>query len=254
MDPHEFELYSTLASLAANWVKQRADDKKAANADEFKTWLRDIAFPELIAKSEHTLRTVISLKANQREQFDILLDHVTAIRRAVVGPTERDRWLEELRDLDRQILQVVYERVRNDPHGDIEPSELPDALRAGQQDIHASAKLLKEKELIDYQEYAGGAFITATSKGILLTGMAVDPEFAGVVDRLKGALPKPGVGERFHTLALAAKVPVGLAYFVICGWCDQDLLTFQDTASPWDEGIVDVSETFWRSINKSRSQ
>ena len=80
IDPHFFELASTSAVLAANYLGEVARRKGTHSTEAFQAWLESTAFPVLREQAEQTLKSVISLKANDAEQYQTLLGHLLAIR------------------------------------------------------------------------------------------------------------------------------------------------------------------------------
>lgn len=247
-DAHMLELIATGASLAADFLKVRQERGESHDAAAFQEWLRRDAFPQLLAQSDHTLRSVISLKATQQERYDELLDHVLAIRRAVVEPKPTDEW-SALSDVDRGILMHVYEKSRDDPFEHCSEEELEKALKTDGAIVAKSARYLAERGWLKHAEWAGGWSVAPQAAGVCLAWEVADAqEYADAIGRLAKALPAHDETERLRTLAEETDVSIGLTYFVISQWAQQNHLTFEDNAAPYDGALIyNVREAFLRS-------
>lgn len=251
-DVHVLELIATGTSLAADFLKLRLERGESCDSIAFQNWLKNEAFPQLLEQSDQTLRSLISLKASQHERYNELLDHVVAIRRAVVEPTAADEW-SRFGDVDRGLLMHVYEKVRDDPLQHVDVEELETALQANEDVLVRSARYLSERCLVKLAEWSGSWSIAPQSAGVCLAWAAVHAqEYAAAIARVVEALPPPGDATRLCTLVADADVPAGLAYFLVCEWARQDRLSFEDDASPYDGALIhNVREVFLRSIRSA---
>jgi hypothetical protein len=251
-DSHMLELMATGASLVADFLKLRQERGESIDAKAFQDWLKHEAFPQLLADSNQTLQSVISLKADHHERYDELLHHVLAIRRAVAGPTPADEW-SALSELERGLLTHVYQQSRDDPLIHADEEELQVALQTDEATIAKCARYLSERGWLNYSEHSGGSSISPQPAGVILAwAMSAPREHQGAIDRLARSLPSDDEADHLGTLAETADVPLGLTYFVISFWAQQGHLTFDDDASPFDGGLVHhVRETFRRSTGLS---
>jgi len=250
IDAHNLELIATGASLAADFMKARLERGESFDTDAFQQWLQREAFPHLLAQSDQTLRSLISLKASQHERYEELLDHVVAIRHAVVDPTPADKW-SALSEIDRCVLKHVYEKARENPFQPIDSKDLESALIAVGAVVASSARYLSERGLLKLAAGSDGWSVAPQGAGVHLAWAVADAQgYDAAIDRLGKALPARGETKRLATLAAEANVPAGLTYFVMGGWADQGFLTLQDNASPYDRALIhNVRETFLRSIS-----
>lgn len=256
IDPATLPLLGNLASLAADFLKAQSDRKdgqatrdEAARAAEFRAWLENDIFPQLLAHAEQTLRSVVSLKTTQHERYEELLEHVLAIRRAVADTTPIGEW-STLGELDQLLLTFVYQRTREEPRQGFDHSDLPSGL--GATELAASATYLSEREWLKCIASARGWHFAPEAAGVLLAWAVNDPkEYREAVDRLKAALSAPNAMQRLGALAIVADVPLGLTYFAIKNWAQQSLLTFNEDTSPFEAALIyNVSESFRRSIRQ----
>jgi hypothetical protein len=246
------ELIATGASLVADFLKERQERGESIDAKAFRDWLEHQAFPRLLANSNQTLQSVISIKADHHERYNELLRHVLAIRRAVAEPTPADEW-STLSDLERGLLMLVYQKTRDDPFLHLDEEELQVALQADEAAIVKCKRYLSERGWLNYSEYSGGSSISPQPAGVILAWAVNEPgEYQEAIDRLSRNLPSDRQAECIGALAETSDVPIGLAYFVISHWAQQGHLTFEDNASPFDGGLVyNVQETFRRSMRSA---
>jgi hypothetical protein len=163
IDAHNLELIATGASLAADFMKVRLERGESFDTDAFQRWLQTEAFPQLLAQSDQTLHSLISLKASQHERYHELLDHVVAIRHAVVDPTPADKW-SALSEVDRCLLKHVYTEARENPFRHLYSKDLEDALLTDGAIVARSARYLSERSLVKHAEWSGGWSVAPTGR------------------------------------------------------------------------------------------
>ena len=203
-DSDQLELLSNAISLAATYMKSRDDRRESANADDFKAWLRDNIFPRLLEQSDQTLKTVICAKARQRDQYDTMLGHLIAIRHAVSGFSDAERW-SRLAELDRKVLIYVYEICRNSPPQSVHGTQLEQALGADREALSASARFLDENELLRYSERSSSYSIAPLPEGVRLAWSATNPDYEAALSRLRAHLPERPNAERLRFLGGKSK-------------------------------------------------
>src|SRR4051794_39409036 len=122
------ELVVSGLSLGAEYLKTRQENAERNEAEQFRSWLQYVAFPSLLEQSDQTLETLVSLKAGNHERLNAIWTLLLEIRNSVAKPTCTDRW-NELNSLDREILQLLYSRITDDPLLILEHTFLVDALK-----------------------------------------------------------------------------------------------------------------------------
>lgn len=245
IDPHSLELTSTMATLAANFLTEVARNRSDGSATAFHAWLENVAFPALRDNAEQTLATVISLKAVNTERYETLLGHVLAIRQAVGASCPQDRW-HVLNTLDRQVLKQLYEAAHDDLDIDIDSGEIATDPVAELKEIERSARFLDEQGLLVNRKASSKWTIGPTPRGVWLAWAANAPtEFSQSVNRLKAAL-KAAEAIRLGELSAQAQVPLGLTTAQVYVWQEDGLINFADKYSPFEAGIVQITEVFRR--------
>ncbi|OJY87931.1 MAG: hypothetical protein BGP25_06460 [Lysobacterales bacterium 63-13] len=238
IDPYSFELTSTLLSLAATYLTGKESRGEALDAATFRDWLEHEAFPLLLKQADQTLASVISMKADQHEQLQELLNKVHLIYAAVVTP-HPSVTIAKLQNLDRALMLYMFDRASDEgPFQHFESGDLESALGASSAKIISSVRWLEENGWIVVAEFSGGWSCSPTAAGLDFTWTATDPSAPEAIERLRRALPDRTASERLETLANAAEIPIGLAYSKVKIWADQGLLIFEDSVWPPSEGLV----------------
>jgi hypothetical protein len=247
VDPNLFETIASGAALAAEFLKVRGDRHEAVDAKAFRHWLEHDAMPRLMQNSDGILHAVATLKATNQERFDQIQALLVDIHRAVAAPSAQDTW-ERLTAVDQGILRALFRAVRDDPFIGVKPDELQSALNAEMPELLKSARFLKERNLLILHEHTRGWSVSPQAAGVWLAWAAeAAVDHAAAVRRLRELLISETSTTRLRTLADETTVPEGLAYYVIRTWADAGLLTFEDNASPYYMGRINVTESFRRS-------
>jgi len=244
----DIQLVSTLASLVATYLKEGADGKKSATANDFMAWMREVAFPQLTEGAETTFKTIVSIKAQQHEQYENLLEHVVAIRDAIEGPTERREW-EKLDETDRAILRHLCALDERQPDIDVTIEDLAVALGMDKAQVHSSVRLLGEKDLVDLHELIGGCWVSASPESIRFMAAATDATYPDMLQRVLMALPTSNEVARMHTVCDASKVPPRIVEGLIKKWANERLLELDEGPQRSHDTIYRVSESLRRSAH-----
>jgi len=243
------EAIAPLFALFAEYLKTREDRDARIDADAFKQWLEQEAFPRLLAESSQTLQTLIGLKAAEKERFDTILEHLLALRAALAGPTVVDRW-RKLQPADQAVLRALFEMFREHPNRSVEGAVLSTAVNQPSKTVRTTVSFLEEKEWVDYHGFTGAWAVDLTPAGTRFVWEVTDAAgYRNTRELLARHLLDNLDGERIGKLAQAADVPYQLALALVQEWVDQGLLRFEDNCSPPEAGLVHgVTETFRRSM------
>lgn len=232
----------TLVTLISTLHTTVGDRHEAASAADFRQWLKDI-FPQLLDQSENIWNTVIALKANQTEQYAVLIGHLEAIR-ALVGDHTAQRTWNTLRAVDQNLLRKLYDVSREDLPENLSLSELLASMAIEESALLSSARLLEEMKLVDTKPGSNNYWcVAATSAGVVLAWEMSDPDYAAAVQRIKSTLCTTQA-IRLQELVDTAKVPRGLTYALMNVWTQQGHVVFKDNTSPFYMGVITSSEKF----------
>jgi len=239
--------FSTLFAMCAEFFKTQQERNARVDSDSFRQWLQDELFPRLLEQSDKALTSIISLKANEKERFEVILGHLVAIRAAVAEPTAADIW-HGLQPNDRSVLAQLYQKQLVSPDSFFDDDDLLD--KYPRKDLDASLRYLDERGWVNLREYSGARSFDLKPAGVQLVWEAKDPTgYAQASTRLARCLPDARSAKRIGELAIEAEVPYPLVRALIGGWANLSLLTFDDTYSPPEAGVVRrVSETLRRTL------
>ena len=244
------EAVAPLFALFAEYLKTREDQAARIDADAFRQWLEREAFPRLLEQSEQALRSIVGLKADEKERYDILLEHVRAIRAAVVPNTAVETW-RAMEPVDRAVLAAFFADFKEKPDAQFDESHL-DHIKHPSDQLRKSVRYLQEKSWVIEHAFSGAWFADLTDTGVLFAWEATDPTgYAASKQRLASCLPADGETSRIGALADAAEIPYPFAQALVSAWAEQGLIEFEDGYSPPHMGLVHtVSESLRRSIMK----
>ena len=198
--------------------------------------------PQLLSQSEQAFTTLVSIKANQREQFDTVMEHLVAIRAAVAKPpTSADRWA-ALRPAGRDVLRLLFEKASANPFASIDAAALQELLGLNATDALNEVRRLHEQSLVKISEASGHHLsVRPTSAGIVLllaSEEATTPGLGDVIQRLKRALPTPPNSKRLAKFAKDAEVPIGLAHFALEQWANEGHVRYDGNAAPFEASLI----------------
>lgn len=241
----------TLVTLISTLHSTVGDRHEAASAADFRQWLKDI-FPQLLDQSENIWNTVIALKANQTEQYAVLIGHLEAIRALVGDHTAQGTW-NKLRAVDQTLLRKLYEVSREDLPENLSLKELVESMAVEESALLSSGSLLQENKLVICKSGSSNHWdIAATAAGVVLAWEMSDPDYAAAVHRIKSALCA-AQAIRLQGLADTANVPRGLTYALMNVWTEQGLLVFENNTTPFYMGRIDrISEKFRIAAGQDR--
>lgn len=249
IDPNMLKDVAQLASFVADFFTARKSRADAATAEEFRQWLEREAFPRLLNQSDQAMTTLLSLKANQREQFDQIMGLLQQIRELISGASPASAWA-ALQEPEQLILTALYEQAVGEPS---ERSVSDEALERASDTtgpvLRQHLRHLHEEGLVKVREVTGARFVGAEPKGLLLAWAVIDPvEHQIALARLRDALPRHPAIRNFGNYVEQANVPQQLAYAVLEAWKADGLLKFDDNAGVRSHArIHGVVERMFRS-------
>jgi DNA-binding transcriptional ArsR family regulator len=220
------EHFSTLFALCAQFATERQSAGHEATSEEFRKWLRDVAFPDMMQNSELALKSVVSMKAENVHQFKMLLSRLDDIEEAILsgGTDARSIW-RALTDEDRQVLSYLASRCDEVIEVHLERDEACEAIGLDHETLERSARALSERGLVALHEHAGGWSLASTPQGHLLRSMVEDRAWAERAARaLCAQLLNNGAATTVQTVADTAGVPVGRAFALLSNFADQGRL------------------------------
>lgn len=242
---------SQLAPLVAQWLEHRSQRAERDDADAFRQWLQNEAFPRLLEQSEQALQSIAGLKAAEKERFDTILEHLVAILAAVAEPTVADYW-RKLRPVDQVVLKALFAMLQEDADRCVDGAELAAAAGHAEREVHDTVRYLEEQGWAHCHEFSGKWAADLRSAGIRFVWEASDASgFEAARERLAQLLVADEAA-RIGVLAEDADVPYPLAHALVQDWADQGLLQFEDDYSPPEAGLVhSVSATLRRAMGRA---
>lgn len=225
-------LVAATAPLFAEFMKTRGERAEAATQQEFQKWLEQ-AVPQLITNSEKIFASLISLKANNAEQYQTIIGLLLKIEESI-SPKSKDRFLS---DLDWRVLTAIATSFGTRP---IEEAQIATSTGLSTLEVRKSLKLLSElgytKVNMDTKWFAA----EATAKGYLKHEMQQSSETADArINAIFQCLPCNGDSIWFHQLASKANVPKSFLQALMTVWSEHGLLKFEDNAGTLDFATIE---------------
>ncbi len=228
MDPSTAAV--ALAQLFIEWTKERRDTSHSIDDAAFRAWLREVAFPQLLASSKDTLDVLsLSQKAHHAELLGFLNSQFGEIRRKLEeahpgggnAATLIDRW-QRLGEPTASLLRALTSQV------DIRASTYEDARIP----VEVAARSPKGGDATDYRraehaslirstEVTGGCmWIRLTALGYLVTTAASSvSEFEATLQRLRVAVTSAPQGPVDKIVAYTmGRCTASVAYAVMEQW------------------------------------
>lgn len=251
LDPGMLKDVAQLASFVGDFFTTRKSRTDAATAEEFREWLEREAFPRLLNQSDQAMTTLLSLKANQREQFDQIMGLLKQIRELVSGASPASVW-GALEDPEQRILACLYEQAITEPDPNkqyVSDEELGRASGTAGATLSQHLRHLDEEGLVKIPKVTGVRSAGARPKGLLLAWAVIAPaEHQAALARLRDALPRQPQIKSFGDYVKQAEVPGRLAYAVLETWKAEGLLQFDDNAGITSRARIHrVAEKVFRS-------
>lgn len=205
--------------------------------------------PRLLEQSDQALRSIVGLKADEKERYDTLLTHVVAIRGVLDGDTVGAKW-RKLKSIDRAVMGAFFNTFQAESDDQVDAGQLATVTGQPIDAVRASVRFLQEREWVIEHAYSGGGFAELSDAGVRFAWEATDPAgYSDAIERLTRCLPLDGESERIGAMAQRANVPYPFAQVLVTGWAEKGLVEFEDGYSPPEMGLVhSVTESFRRSI------
>lgn len=220
-DPENLKGFAGLATLAAQYLKEKSDIRAEASADDFRRWLKDEAMPLMESQAAAIFHVVVSAKVENRERFERLELLLEEIRDGLATYPGMRVW-RSLSDLERAMLTLAYQEAETtiDFDNSIDCNALATKLQVSADDTWRAAKLLQDHKLVQLQPLSGGCrAVRCTYQGISLawTALRKGERVAGE-RRLVAALPEGSKSARLRDLSQYAAVPPGLTWVALQEW------------------------------------
>lgn len=225
-------LVAATAPLFAEFMKTRGERAEAATQQEFQKWLEQ-AVPQLITNSEKIFASLISLKANNAEQYQTIIGLLLKIEESI-SPKSKDRFLS---DLDWRVLTAIATSFGGNP---IDEAQLAGTLELTNAELKKSVKLLSELGYAKVISSTKHSAAEATAKGYLKHQVRESLETANaLVIAVLQILPSSGGYVRFRDLASKAQVPKQFLKALITVWSERNLLNFEDNSGTLDFATIE---------------
>lgn len=170
------DIIAALAPLVIEYFKERRDASAAVKEEEFQDWLKTKVFPALLDSSAQALRTVVSMKAHNAEQFANLTRMVSDLHQSLLG-TESDRLWSRSQPIDRALLQALYEDEIDGEGRGMSVAEMAEKCAVGSEAVERSGRFLAEHQLCRFRRGTGGASLAASPRGVMLVWEECDSSF-----------------------------------------------------------------------------
>ena len=203
------------APLLIEWFKERRQARQDVDADAFREWLTEVAFPQIIDASQSTFDVLcISQKTHHAELLNYLDAQFKALKLrleearsgGVACVAVGDRWA-RLGAAAHGLLRQMADQVR-EADSTYEDAQLTGPFMAGgaaEVDVVTGRKRAEEAGLLRYTEASsGGQWLRLTACGYLTTIAAVvgEDRFDADLERLRSALAKARSGPVDKVVAL----------------------------------------------------
>ena len=223
---------STLFSLAAEFLKTRKEQAGSLNADDFRNWLEREVFPLLLQNSDQLLASVISMKAQNTEQYQTMIGLLTKLQDSI-SPKSNNRFLN---DRHWQILTVLSVAFGGNP---IEVSKIAESIEIDALELKRALGLLEELGLAKVLSATQRSAARTTSKGYLKSSLRSAPEESNsALARVLACLPRETGSIRLGTLASTANVSVQFLHALLDVWGARNLLSFENNAGSPEHATV----------------
>lgn len=248
------EAASIVAALVAQFLQTRQGTADSVSNAEFREWLESEAVPEILARSEQLLVSMVLLKANQEDRFQEISDRLRDIMRLLSPSTVADAW-QSLQDLDRELLSTLLARTVLDDGAHLDIEEFLSSTNKPRDLVRRSARMLEEREWIHVHEFTGKYSMTMRPSGVLFTWEATEPaEFAECQRAVHEQLAAIDGSEYLGAIAEQANVPVPLVTALLEAIESDGGLQLRKYDGPSTEQwlVHNVSESLRREIASSR--
>lgn len=247
-------ILASTAPLAAEYLKTRKENGEAVSNEDFQRWLQDEMMPQLLAQSDHLLRTMVSMKASQHERFQEVLDRIADIYRLLKPSTAADRW-RELTDLDRQLLSLLLEGIRDREEEDLDIKDAIESTGSTSVEIQRSCRLLEENCWIHIHEFTGALFFSMRPAGVVFAWDAISQdEFQSTLSSLKRELETVELPVRAQELIEVTKAPRHLIFALLECWEGEGKLRLVKYDGGEENWLIhSIAESFRHDLTTGRS-
>jgi len=242
---------SALALAFAQWRRERGTDAEQASAADFRTWLQEVAFPDLLKRIDESTMAAIAYKSANTEHLQRIETLLTELHRVVLGHTDVERWA-TLDLIDRQVLQALFAKPDNTVVR-MHSRDIAAELGIDLVDIRASADFLKAEGLLKIHEATGGLHVVSlTSDGALFAWSVLDPEGKKDLSQRLAARLRLSGGIRIGALSSELRAPPERVALLVSRWADEGLLELREYGGGVAHHLVgNVTESFRRRHNTS---
>lgn len=250
-----------VAPLFIEWFKERRQARQDVDADAFRAWLTEVAFPKILDASQATFEVLsISQKTHHAEllgyldsQFNDLKVRLEEARsRVAAGVTLADRW-GRLGAAAHGLLRQMAEQVR-DTDSTYEDAQLtgpfvvPDATEA---DVVTGRMRAEEAGLLLYSEASSnGQWLRLTACGYLTTiaSAAGQDRFDADLERLRTALSRARSGPIDKLVALThGRCQPAVVFAVLEQWEASGWLSLQRLDQREHSRIMGPAQTLFNA-------
>ena len=173
-----------LIPLVIDYAKERRHNSASLDEHEFRAWLENVGFKQLLEASGEAVRTIsIGQKSHHAELLRYLDEQFSAIQSALdrvrvgqpAAATFEECW-QRLGPTAHEVLATLLELAQGSNYASAQinaPIGLPNRSA---EEIETARRRLVEANLTSFRSYAGGATLSLTGLGFLVASMANDAQ------------------------------------------------------------------------------